>query len=77
MEKHICSVRESQVLATRAIMGGLVIRRRRECGICRKLFSTYEIPVTLLTYNQAGAFSLIGKMMRQAEKEIPVQALYN
>ena len=42
MKCPFCSELESRVLDSRTTDEGTVIRRRRECVICRRRFTTYE-----------------------------------
>ena len=37
-----CGARHSRVVESRTADDGLAVRRRRECGSCRKRFTTYE-----------------------------------
>jgi transcriptional repressor NrdR len=37
-----CGTRHSRVVESRTADDGLAVRRRRECGSCRKRFTTYE-----------------------------------
>lgn len=37
-----CDATENHVVDTRESRGGRAIRRRRECGVCRTRFTTYE-----------------------------------
>lgn len=42
MKCPFCAEQDTQVLESRAVEEGKSIRRRRECGKCRKRFTTYE-----------------------------------
>ena len=42
MKCPFCSHSESRVLESRAVEGGAVIRRRRECESCKQRFTTHE-----------------------------------
>ena len=42
MKCPFCTSSDTSVLESRAINEGKGIRRRRECGKCRKRFTTYE-----------------------------------
>lgn len=42
MKCPFCSELESRVLDSRTTDEGTVIRRRRECGVCKRRFTTYE-----------------------------------
>ncbi len=42
MKCPFCSNSDTQVLESRVVEEGNAIRRRRECGKCRKRFTTYE-----------------------------------
>lgn len=43
MKCPFCSETESRVIDSRPVEDGTTIRRRRECLICQRRFSTYEI----------------------------------
>jgi hypothetical protein len=68
--QHVCTIRQSQVLDTRSIMGGVVIRRRRECESCGQRFSTYELPNTLFATNLAEGLGLLRKVLKQSEAAV-------
>lgn len=42
MKCIFCDNRDTDVVETRPSEDGCVIRRRRECGVCQKRFTTYE-----------------------------------
>lgn len=42
MRCPFCAENDTQVLESRAVEEGRAIRRRRECGKCKKRFTTYE-----------------------------------
>ncbi len=42
MKCPFCESEDTQVLESRAVEKGVVVRRRRECVKCRKRFTTYE-----------------------------------
>ena len=42
MKCPICKTPDSKVVDSRTLMGGAVIRRRRECEKCHARFTTYE-----------------------------------
>lgn len=42
MKCPFCASDDNQVLESRVVDDGQAIRRRRECGKCRKRFTTYE-----------------------------------
>jgi transcriptional repressor NrdR len=44
MKCPFCSHSETQVVETRIAEDGDFIRRRRQCGLCEKRFTTYERP---------------------------------
>lgn len=39
---HACTLVTSEVIDSRTSAGGLTVRRRRQCTICGKRFTTYE-----------------------------------
>ena len=42
MKCPFCGKSESQVLESRIVENGNALRRRRECIVCKKRFTTYE-----------------------------------
>jgi transcriptional repressor NrdR len=42
MKCPFCGEQESQVLESRSVEEGSAIRRRRECELCKRRFTTYE-----------------------------------
>jgi transcriptional repressor NrdR len=42
MRCPFCTAKDTQVLESRSVDEGRSIRRRRECGKCKKRFTTYE-----------------------------------
>jgi transcriptional repressor NrdR len=42
MKCPFCAEQDTQVLESRAVEEGKSVRRRRECGKCKKRFTTYE-----------------------------------
>ena len=50
MKCLFCRDDETQVVDSRVIDEGRKIRRRRECKICQKRFTTYEHPELILPY---------------------------
>ena len=47
MKCPICSCRDTRVLDSRPIEDGASIKRRRECPVCSKRFTTYEVVDTV------------------------------
>ena len=45
MQCPFCAGNDTRVVDSRAADGGASIRRRRECAICERRFTTYERPV--------------------------------
>ena len=43
MKCPVCSCRDTRVLDSRPVEDGSSIRRRRECPVCAKRFTTYEV----------------------------------
>ena len=43
MKCPFCKKPDSRVIASRAADDGTTIRRRRECGVCGRRFTTYEV----------------------------------
>lgn len=39
-----CQSQQTYVIDVRALAGGLILRRRRECHTCDHRFSSYEMP---------------------------------
>ncbi len=52
MKCPVCSCQDSRVLDSRPVEDGSSIRRRRECPVCGKRFTTYEVidtvPITVI-----------------------------
>ena len=42
MQCPFCKEQKDKVIDSRATEGGVVIRRRRQCGACRRRYTTYE-----------------------------------
>jgi transcriptional repressor NrdR len=42
MKCPFCNKDEDRVLDSRVVRDGLAVRRRRECSVCKKRFTTYE-----------------------------------
>lgn len=76
MKCPYCQVPDSRVLDSRTSDDGMVIRRRRECGSCKKRFTTYERieERPLMVIKRGGtreAFNrekLVGGVMKAIEK---------
>jgi transcriptional repressor NrdR len=71
-----CKNEESKVINSRQSEGGMAIRRRRECEVCQKRFTTYERyeDINLVVVKKDGRrelFSrpkLLGGLLRACEK---------
>ncbi len=76
MRCPFCGYEETMVKDSRAIMGGTVIRRRRECLRCGKRFTTYErieegLPAVVKKDGRREAFDrhkILGGLKRACEK---------
>ena len=55
MKCPVCNSSDSRVLDSRPAQDGLSIRRRRECPVCQKRFTTYEVidtvPISVVKRN--------------------------
>ncbi|MDR1603649.1 MAG: transcriptional regulator NrdR [Gracilibacteraceae bacterium] len=79
-----CKNEESKVIDSRQSEGGMAIRRRRECEVCQKRFTTYERyeDIHLVVVKKDGRrepFSrakLLGGLLRACEKRpVPTETL--
>ncbi len=60
MKCPICNALDSRVVDSRSVEDGSSIKRRRECAVCGRRFTTYEVvdtvPVTVIKRNGAHEF---------------------
>ena len=86
MKCPACNSGDSHVLDSRHTEEGNSIRRRRECAVCGKRFTTYEVietsPIVVIKKNGTREFfdrhKLSGGIMRACEKrEVDVEELVN
>ena len=86
MKCPACGAQDSRVLDSRPVDEGASIRRRRECPICGKRFTTYEVidsvPITVLKKDGTREFfdkhKLQSGLLKACQKRpVDTQALVN
>lgn len=86
MKCPACGAQDSRVLDSRPVDEGASIRRRRECPVCGKRFTTYEVidsvPITVLKKDGTREFfdkhKLQSGLLKACQKRpVDTQALVN
>lgn len=86
MKCPFCNHFDSKVIDTRPIDEGRIIRRRRECTICKKRFTTYErldeLPLMVIKKNKDrevfDPYKIINGLIKACEKRpVSMETLRN
>lgn len=72
MKCPACNYQDSRVVDSRPVEDGSSIKRRRECPVCGKRFTTYEVvdsvPISVVKRDGSREFFDVHKLMRGIER---------